>query len=175
MREVLWPEEVPTDGETVRAKLEALIEERLSEAPTRGKGDRRRRFLEQVKATASRYACGIYNCYDNPLLPQTTNEIEGKNGLMKHHQRKVQGRGSTVGGTPETAGEVLLHALEYVKATDSERLVEELTLVSPSEYDKSRKRLAELREPARKYRSIQRDPTRHLESTLKSWLETDVV
>lgn len=153
----------------MRVRLDQLIAQRIEEAPKRGKGARRWRFLENVAAVTERYAPGLFHCYDDDQIPHTSNEIEGKNGVLKHHQRKTTGRASTVGGPMETAGELLAGAVDTVKRSGFARLVEGLADVGHSAYEAARRRLKDLREPARRYRSIQRNPERYLEQILQEW------
>ncbi len=137
----------------------------LAAAPKRGKGARRRRFLAHVSAVAKRYGDGIYHCYDDSRIPQTTNELEGGHGVHKHHIRKVTGRRSTTGGPTETAGELVACAIDAMKP--GRRL--HFASVDPVAYAAARRELARLREPARRYRSVQRAPEKHVAAALARW------
>lgn len=137
----------------------------IAAAPKRGKGARRRRFLTHVIAVAKRYGEGIYHTYDDPRIPQTTNELEGGHGTHKHHIRKVTGRRSTTGGPTETAGELVTCAIDVMKP--GRRL--HIASVDPAAYAAARRELARLREPARRYRSVQRDPEKHIAAALARW------
>lgn len=119
--------------------------------------------------TAERYGDGLYRCYDDSRIPHTTNELEGQHGTAKHHLRKVHGRGSTSGGPAESMGEILVGAIDAVKRRGSRRAFENLDAVDPDAYAAARVEIRRLREPARRYRSIQRDPTKYLEAALRRW------
>jgi hypothetical protein len=91
----------------VKEQIDDYLARALAAAPKRGKGARRRRFLRHVAAVAERYGAGLYHTYDNPCIPQTTNDLEGGHGVHKHHIRKATGRRSTSGGPTETVSRCL--------------------------------------------------------------------
>ncbi len=163
----------PRDSVTVRGALESLITRRLEETPKRGKGARRRQFMTHVAKVFKSYESGLFHCYDNPKIPQTSNELEGKNGANKHHIRKTNGRASTAGGTAETIGEFLFGALDTVRREGIRGLIDRAKTVGQQAYETARKKLRELREPARLYRSIQRDPQRYLDQVIAEWEADD--
>ena len=133
----------------------------------RGKGARRRRFVEHVGAVTKRYNKGLYHCYDDPRIPQTSNQLEGKHGVGKRHNRKVTGRSSTSGGPMETAGEFHAVALDAVHRKTVSRAA--LAAVSDAEYSASRETLRVLGERSRRYRSIQRDPQKNLDRIVREF------
>lgn len=139
-------------------------------APRRGKGARRWRFLQHVIGVASRYDAGLYHCYDNPLIPHTSNDLEGQHGAFKHHLRKLAGRASTCGGPTETVAELLVGPLDAVHRHGTQAIRDAAQKISPQAYVTARAELARLREPARRYRSVQRAPQKHLDRVLSSWL-----
>lgn len=171
LRALLWPHPPSAHGRTVRRRVGSLLRRRLQQAPRRGKGARRRRFLEHVKKTARSYGRGLYYCYDDPRIPHTSNDIEGQNGTLKHHLRKVTGRASTAGGPMETAPELLVPAIDAIRRKGAAiALASAHPPVDPAAYAAARLKLARLREPARQYRSIQRNPQKHLTRALSHWL-----
>jgi len=149
----------------VKRQVEGYLARALAAAPRRGKGARRRRFLRHVIAVAGRYGDGLYHCYDDSRIPHTTNELEGAHGVHKHHIRKATGRRSTSGGPTETAGEVVTCAIDLMKP--GRRL--HIASVDPVAYAAARRELARLREPARRYRSVQRAPEKHVAAALALW------
>lgn len=149
----------------MKAQIDDYLAGALAAAPKRGKGARRRRFLRHVAAVAERYSHGLYHCYDNSRIPQTTNDLEGEHGVHKHHIRKATGRRSTSGGPTETAGEFVTCAIDVVKPGRRFRIAS----VDPVAYAAARRELARLREPARRYRSVQRDPEKHVAAALARW------
>lgn len=149
--------------------MRSLLRRRLAQAPRRGKGARRRRFLEHVSKTAQRYDSGLYHCYDDPRIPHTSNDLEGQHGTLKHHLRKVTGRASTAGGPAETVPELLAAAIDAIRRRGAAVVLAAAENADPIAYAAARIKLARLREPARQYRSIQRNPQKHIEGTLSRW------
>lgn len=169
MRDILWSKTPPPNGAAVQSEVDAFLAQKHAAAPKRGKGARRRRFIGHVVAAAQRYGDALYHCYDDPRIPPTTNDLEGQHGVCKRHLRKVHGRGSTCGGPTETIGEFLVGAIDAVKRRGVRDTFAGLDAVDPTAYAQARAELRRLREPARRYRSIQRDPARHLEEILRRW------
>lgn len=171
MRGILWPKTPPESGKVVRRQLRGYVRRKLAAAPKRGKGARRRRFLEHVQGVTNRYDVGLYLCYDDPRISQTTNDLEGQHGTAKQHVRKVNGRASTSGGTIETAGEFVVGALDAVKRNGARVALADLEHVDPGEYAAARKELRKIMEPARQYRSIQRAPDKNLADIEREWAD----
>jgi len=157
------------DGKAVRRELRGYLRKQLAAAPRRGKGARRRRFLEHVRRVAGRYDKGLYHCYDDHRISQTTNDLEGQHGTLKHHLRKVTGRASTSGGPIETAGEFVVGALDAVKRKGVRVALADLEHVDPVEYAAARAELRRVMEPTRQYRSIQRNPDKNLADIEREW------
>jgi hypothetical protein len=147
-----------------------LLADRLASAPKRGKGARRLRFLRHALAVALRYDTGLYPCYADPRIPHTTNDLEGQHGAFKHHLRKLAGRASTSGGPTETVAELLVAPLDAVQRHGTQPIRDVAQTLDRQAYASARAKLARLREPARRYRSVQRAPQKHLDTLLSSWL-----
>lgn len=159
----------------MRRQVRQYLRRQLTAAPKRGKGARRRRFLEHVQRVEGRYSKGLYHCYDDPRISQTSNDLESQHGTLKKHLRKATGRASTSGGPVETAGEFLVGALDAVKRKGARVALADLAHVDPADYAKAREELRSVMEPARQYRSIQRDPDRNLADIEREWVEEAVV
>jgi hypothetical protein len=163
IKRILWPSTPPPNGAVVRRRLKRLLSRLLDHAPKRGKGARHRRFLRHVRDVEERYGERLYHCYDDPRIPQTTNEIEGLHGILKRHLRKATARNWNFGGPTESAAEFLVPALHAVRCGSAFELVDPVT---PALYKAARTRLEQHSARARRYRSIQRDPSAHLERVL---------
>lgn len=149
-----------TDPKKVRRSVEGFLTRKLARAPQRGKGARKRRFLERCLATAKRHRRGLYVCYGKPGVPHTSNYIEGLNGRSKHHLRRVAGRSSTAGGPFESYGEVLLPLVVEAKERGLAGLCQRAGEVASNLYAKARQSLEALSEPARLLRSAARQPAK---------------
>ncbi len=151
------------DPAVVRRSVEGFLARKLARAPRRGKGARKRRFLQHCLGTAKRARRGLYVCYGKKDVDHTSNLIENANGLTKHHERRIAGRGSTAGGPFESYGELLVPIVVEVKFQGNVAgLRERLANVTREDYALARVRLRELTEPARQHRSIARRPAKFL-------------
>jgi len=163
---ILWPSTPPPNGATVRRRLKRLLSRLLDAAPKRGKGAHLRRFLCHIRAVEARYGERLYHCYDDPRISQTTNELEAQHGVLKRHLRKATARTWNFGGPSESAAEFLVTALHTVRRSRSAiELVDSIT-TDHALYKEARTRLEQHSARARSYRSIQRDPSAHLERVL---------
>jgi len=167
---ILWPRDKPPDGKTVRRRLFAFLSRKRRGAPQRGRGAYLRRFIENAQEVTRRYAAGLFHCYDDARIPQTSNALEGLNGAGKHNLRRCAGRGSTANGPGSSYGRmymyaVALHAL-IPQAEMQALLCDDL---NPHEFREARRRLEEVRAPAARRRSILRDPEKHLAEILRTW------
>lgn len=151
----------------MRRSVEGFLNRKLARAPQRGKGARKRRFLERCLATAKRHHRGIYVCYGRPEVPHTSNYIEGLNGRSKHHIRRITGRSSTAGGPFESYGELLLPLVVEAKERGVKALCARTATVGSEHYAQARERLSNLAEPARRHRSAARRPAQTLASIVE--------
>lgn len=151
----------------MRRSVEGYLSRRLARAPQRGKGARKRRFLERCLATAKRHRRGLYTCYGKPDVPHTSNYIEGLNGRAKHHLRRVAGRASTAGGPIESYGELLLPVVVEAKERGIETLRERASAVGAKLYAQARERMKAISEPARRLRSAVRQPAKTLAAIIE--------
>jgi hypothetical protein len=151
----------------VRRSVEGFLTRKLARAPQRGKGARKRRFLERCLATAKRHRRGLYVCYGRPEVPHTSNYIEGLNGRAKHHLRRIAGRASTSGGPFESYGELLLPLVVEAKERGVETLRQRTATIGHQIYAQARQRLKALSEPARRLRSAARRPVQTLASIIE--------
>jgi hypothetical protein len=126
-------------------------------------------FIAHVLDKADRYWHGLFQCYDVPGLPCSNNGLEQMFNIFKRHERKVSGRKSTVGGPVETCAPFVLEAWSTLQHRP--RICEMFNQVSADKLAKGLAELELLAGGAKKRRSIQRDPDRHLNSVLKKWLE----
>lgn len=175
---ILWsrrkpPEEAreqPADGKTVRRRLFAFLSRKRREAPQRGRGAYLRRFIEHAQSVTRRYAKGLFHCYDDPRIPQTSNVLEGLNGAGKHNLRRCAGRGSTANGPGSSYGRMYMYAVAlhaYMPQAEIDALLCEA--IDPRQFHEARRLLDEVRAPAARRRSILRDPDKHLAEILQRW------
>lgn len=153
-------------GEQVHHAVLELLDEHEKASNQRGKeGQRRKRqrpLIAHIKKVLTSYAPGLFTCYDHPDLPATTNAIESLNGETKHHFRATTGRGSTAGGVAQTQAELVAPAVRCFKQNSVAELQQQLSALPTTRYHAARAEQQAICAPARRYRSIQRNPTRYL-------------
>jgi hypothetical protein len=169
IRDILWPEEPPSDGRAVRMKLFSFLDRMRDQVPQRGRGAYLRHFVENAIAVTKRYAKGLFHCYDDPRIPQTSNLIEGINGDGKRNLRRCGARGSTANGPGTSCGRAYMMAVALNSCLSSAEIEVAIASVPPADYREARALLDEIRAPSRRRRSMLRNPERYLSSILERW------
>lgn len=153
----------------MRRRLFSYLNRARRSAPQRGRGAYLRRFVEHAIAVTRRHAFGLFHCYDDPRIPQTSNDLEGLNGAGKRNLRRCGARGSTANGPGSSCGRAYMMAVALNSCIPSAELQTLLASVPTEEYRKARACLDEIRAPSRRRRSMLRDPDKHLATILKNW------
>ncbi len=167
---ILWPKEAPPDGKTVRRQLFSFLSRKRREAPQRGRGAYLRRFVEHVQKVTRSYAKGLFHCYDDPRIPQTSNRLEALNGSGKHNLRRCAGRGSTANGPGSSYGRMYMFAVAlhaYMPLAEINDLL--FRALDPKEFLEARRLLNEVHAPAARRRSMLRNPDKYLAEILSRW------
>jgi len=125
-------------------------------------------FVDHVVAVSNRYWKGLFHCYDNKDIPRTDNALEQLFNLLKRHERRITGRKSTAGGPLESMAAFVLEAWSTIRLRP--QYADLIRQVPPDRLLAARAEVEKLAGPARKRRSIQRDPERHLRRVLDEWL-----
>jgi hypothetical protein len=169
IRNILWPPTPPRNGQTVRRKLLAFLRRAQRNAPQRGRGAYLRCFIENALNVTHRYAFGLFHCYDDLRIPQTTNSLEGTHGLGKRNLRRCGGRGSTANGPGTSCGAAYMMSVTLNACMPKADLDARLARVPSTDYDRARRALEQTRAPARRRRAMLRNPSRHLAGILHQW------
>lgn len=156
-----------SSGRQVRRLLRTYLNRLEREAPNRGRGAARGRFIRHVIAVSDRFWKGLFACYDNPDVPNTNNELEQFLGSLKQHQRRVHGRKSTAGGPLETCAPIFLEV--WSRLDEHADLLALLQDLPEERLEEVLQEIERLGGPSRERRSIARDPMRHIEEVLSQW------
>jgi hypothetical protein len=159
--------ESDSSGSQVQRILRTYLNRQVRSAPTRGRGAARGDFIREVSAVAERFWPGLFHCYDIEGLPHNNNDMERMFGSAKRQDRKATGRKSTVGGPLETAAEFVLESWSVL--TQRPSVQQRFATISPEALSRARRDIEKIAAPARKKRSIQRNPEKHLKTTLNKW------
>jgi len=155
----------------VRRRLFSFLSRKRREAPQRGRGAYLRRFIEHVQKVTRRYARGLFHCYDDPRIPQTSNDLENLNGLGKHNLRRCAGRSSTANGPGSSCGRAYMFAVALNACLPLAELNAMLQQVPLSRYREARELVDEIRAPSARRRAMLRNPDKHLAGILERWNE----
>jgi len=117
------------------------------------------------------YARGLFHCYDDPRIPQTSNHVESLNGLGKHNLRRCAGRSSTANGPGSSCGRTYMFAVALHSCLPLAEINAMLQQVPPERYREARKLVEDIRAPAARRRSMLRDPDTYLAGILERWNE----
>lgn len=153
----------------VKRVLRRYLTHLEEEAPRRGRGAHTGHFIDHLVKVADSHWPGLFHTYDHPEISRTTNSIEGFFGSTKHSLRSTSGRKSTAGGKMESCGEFVLQAQTLARIMPRAELGRHLNAVPDAAFVASKRRLLQIREPARERRSIQRHLADFLDRTLAAW------
>jgi len=175
VRRILWPvvsdDETPPEGATVRRRLFSFLSRRRREAPQRGRGAYLRRFIEHVQKVTRSYAKGLFHCYDDPRIPQTTNGLENINGLGKQNLRRCGGRKSTANGPGSSYGRAYMFGVVLNACLTQAEIDALLQEVTREQYREARDLIDQIHAPAARRRAMLRDPDKYLAGILERWNE----
>lgn len=174
IRNILWPKKPPKGGNTIKKRLSSFLSTQLILAPTRGPGTYLRRFVEHAEKVTKSYWPGLFHCYDDPRIPQTSNSVEGIFGKGKRLLRACGGRKSTAVGPGSTGGSFFLFAVAFHEVAPREEREALLMQYSKQEYKAARIRQREIRGPEARRRQYARNPESLLDSIGKRWEERRV-
>ena len=174
IRDILWPKKVPKDGKIVQKRLSSFLDIQLLLAPSRGTGSYLHRFIEHAQKVTQSYWAGLFHCYDDPRIPQTSNAIEGLFGFGKRILRKCGGRKSTANGCGSAGGSFFLFTAALHACTSRKEREILLSEYFPKDYWDARQKQAQIRAPESKRRQYARTPDAYLERISQNWEKTQV-
>jgi hypothetical protein len=174
IRNILWPKKPPKDGKIVQKRLSSFLDVQLLLAPSRGRGSYLRRFVEHAQKLTQSYWPGLFHCYDDPRIPQTSNVIEGLFGFGKRILRKCGGRKSTANGCGSAGGSFFLFTAALHAFIPRKNREELLSTYSPKDYWNARQKQAQIRAPESKRRQYARAPDTYLERISQKWEKTQI-
>lgn len=160
----------PADASEAKAGLDDLLKELQAEAPRFGLGAATGAFVDHVAGVAARYGEFIFTCFDYPLLPSDTNELEGYFGSSKSQLRSALGTSSTAGSVAKNLGGDYLEAFATARRLSGEALFEQIDAGSDADFAGAREAVRTAERPATLRRSRRRAPQRHLDDLLTRWL-----
>jgi hypothetical protein len=149
--------------------VDAYLEGLAAAAPRVGLGAATGAFIDDLVKRAGRYGDHLFQCFDDPRIPATTNDLERFFGGAKQTLRHALGCGSTTNSVLTNLGVEALAAYQYVRqaGTPSASVV---AACSPANFQDARSRLAHQEAPAIRQRSLVRHLPRRLDKLRLAWL-----
>lgn len=159
----------PVSARAAQTALDERLRQLQRDTPRSGLSAPNAAFVEHVAGVAARYGSLIFTCFDHPLLPPTTNDLERYFGASKAQLRHALGAASTAGGVAHNLGADYLEAFAIAWTQPGEKLLGVVDDCTQADYAKARGEVHEAEQPARLRRSRRRDPERHLADLLVRW------
>ena len=119
---------------------------------------------------AERYGTFIFTCFDHPLVPPDTNDLERYLGATKAQLRHALGTASTAGSVAQNLGADYAEAFATAWLKPGEQLLQSLEPCTETDYARARLEVRVAEQKATLRRSRRRDPERHLDALLARWL-----
>lgn len=160
---------VSDSADEVRKRLRAYLDLLTQEAPRRGRGSPRGKFMRHVVSVTERFWQGLFHCYSIVDLPRHNNALEQFFNALKRYERLIHGRKSTAGGPMESFAPYLLELWARLETDPSfGQLLEGLP---PGKVREAREELEKQAEPARRRRSLLRQPKAFTDKAVERWLK----
>ncbi|MEI7590422.1 MAG: hypothetical protein WCJ49_03820 [Deltaproteobacteria bacterium] len=170
--DILWPKRPATSGGIIKKRLKSYLDTQESLAPQRGRGAYFRRFVENAWKVTKSYWDGLFSCYDDPRIPQTSNQIEGLFGKGKKLLRKCSGRKTTANGPGSSSGGGFIVTVALQNALEKNDLNKFLRDYTPELYRQERNDLRAGSKQESRRRQFTRRPEKFLEKILENWEKT---
>lgn len=169
IRNILWPKKLAKDGGIVKKRLRTFLDSQSRIAPQRGPGAYLRRFIRHAMIVTASYWEGLFHCYDDPRIPQTSNTIEQLFGKAKRLLRACGGRKSTASGSGSSGGAFFLYTVAFHESFPRAEREAILTRISKEEYQAARTKQQSIRKPEARRRQYTRDPDKLLDQIERDW------
>ena len=161
--------DLPANGDDAHERLQGYLHRLQDSAPRTGLGATTGAFVDHVVGVAERYGRSLFHCFDDPLIPSTSNSLEGFFGVSKGQLRGALAAASTANGVAQNLGPDYLESLAFTRSHSHRDLLVALESVSAADYQAARDLVEENERPARLRRSRRRNSNRHLELWLARW------
>ncbi|MCO5165008.1 MAG: hypothetical protein M9894_34975 [Planctomycetes bacterium] len=119
---------------------------------------------------SGRYGTYLFTCFDYPLLPPDTNDIERYFGATKAQLRHALGAASTAGSVAKNLGADYVEGFATAWLLPGEQLLQSLAPRANTDYDRAREEVRAAEQKATLRRSRRRAPARHISAILTEWL-----
>ena len=144
-------------------------------APRSGLGAATGAFIDDLTRRYGRYGEHLFQCFDDPRIPATTNALEGFFGASKHVLRQALGCQSTSNSVVSNLGGEALVAYHQMQQPGSlEALVDVVTQPSSAaHFLAARTKIAVEETPGTRQRSMVRHLDHHVDRLREGWFGPD--
>ena len=157
----------PQDAAAAETQFWDFLSRLQRATPRAGLNAKTASFIDHLVAIAGRYGPHLFYCFDDPLLPTTTNQLEGFFGKAKRQARRALGCGSTTHSLVHNLGDEFLLAYQQVTVGRLDVLA---APIDPQAYRQARGKLKDDEKPARQRRSSVRRLGFHLKQIVSRWM-----
>lgn len=168
--EILWPKRPVSSSGIIKKRLKSYLNTYEELAPQGGRGSSFRRFVENAWKVTRSYWDGLFHCYDDPRIPQTSNAIESLFGKGKRLLRKCSGKKSTANGPGSLNGGAFIVTVALHNAFGVVELEQFLRAYQPEIYRQERQKLKTGSRQESRRRQFARQPEKFLNQILEKWL-----
>ena len=161
----------PATAAEARSRLEAHLDNLAASAPRAGLGAATGAFIVDLVKRTGRYGDHLFECFDDPRIPATTNGIERFFGSSKQMLRHALGCGSTTNSVLTNLGAEALAAYQYVQQAGTPTALA-AAACSPADFQAARAHIASQEQPAIRQRSMVRNLPSHLDRLRRAWFGT---
>lgn len=172
IKNILWPKTPPKSGAIVKRRLMSFLKIQLSEASKPRQGAFLRGFVEHAMKITLSYLPGLFHCYNDSGIPQTSNDIEHLFGKGKRILRKCCGRKTTAYGPGSSGGAPFLMGVALHGLFTDAAVAKFLKGYDPKAYTKLRKERENNGNSESRRRKCARNPDRYLKNILNRWEKT---
>lgn len=149
------------DAEEAEERFTSFLADLKAKTPRYGLAAPTAQFVDRLDALRERYGSHLFVCFDDPLVPPTTNALESFFSTVKRHERQMLGTKSTANSLVQNLGADYLLLLG-----DPEQARTDLATaaLSVSAFEQAREDLRAREEPARRRRSAVRSFAKRVEA-----------
>lgn len=158
----------PASATEAKARFEAHLEHLAASAPRAGLGAATGAFIDDLTKRYGRYGEHLFECFNDPRIPATTNVLEGYFGVSKHALRQALGCGSTSNSVVSNLGAEVLVAYHQMQQPGA--LVDMVTTSSsPADFLAARAKIVLEEAPGIRQRSMVRHLDSHVDRLRQGW------
>lgn len=151
----------PKSAAEAEERFESFLADLKAKTPRYGLAAPTAQFVDHLDVLRERYGSHLFVCFDDALVPPTTNALESFFSSVKRHERQMLGTKSTANSLVQNLGVDYLLLL-----SDPGQVRNDLatTALNVSDFEQAREELRAREAPARRRRSAVRSFSKRVEA-----------